>query len=54
MDAHERAAIVEAVDRVLSARSARRTAPSSDWARAGRLEATGIMQVRSRGALPLG
>jgi hypothetical protein len=54
VDELEHAAIVEAVTRVLEARAARRSAPASDWARAGRLEATGIMLVRSRGALPRG
>jgi hypothetical protein len=48
---NERSAIVEAVSRVLGARDARRSAPASDWSRAGRLEATGVRIIRERAAL---
>jgi hypothetical protein len=48
---NEHSAIVEAVSRVLGGRDARRSAPVSDWSRAGRLEATGARIIRERAVL---
>jgi hypothetical protein len=50
--AQERAAITEAVLRVMRTRAAVPGAANSEWARAGRLEAAGTMTVRSRAGLP--
>ena len=54
LTAIEQAAIVTAVSRLVLDRNAEREAPSSAWALAGRLEASGATTIRWRGALPLG
>ncbi len=54
LNAIEQAAIVTAVSRLVLDRTAERVAPSSAWALAGRLEASGATTIRWRGALPLG
>jgi hypothetical protein len=53
-DPIEQAAIVMAVSRLVKAREVERAKPTSAWALAGRLEASGATTVRWRGALPVG
>ena len=53
VDAQEEAAIAQGVLQVMRMREVGRTARGSEWARAGRLEATGRSMLHSRAELPL-